>query len=236
MRIHFTLFTAALIAWPTLLLGQKTNPTPLDTFAPEYPVSLIESGKDGVAKITFVVNEKGLVEDPVVTETSEPEFGEAALVAIAEWRFKPGTVDGKPVSKKVSIPFKFAASPENKLNAAVGRKVFTKIDVKPLRPRKLDQQLVVVQKARAAYPPELAGSGLDERVAVDVIIGPDGKVYNPEVSKLKTPDFLIPALTAAAGFEFEPPLRDGLAVYCSFEMTVWVYEGDTPPGRGETGR
>lgn len=236
MKFRSTFLVAALIALPTLLLGQKTNPAPLDTIAPVYPDALIESGKDGVAKLTFVVNKKGLVEDPTVTETSEPEFGEAAMAAIREWRFRPATVDGKPVSKKVSIPFQFTASTENKLNAHVGRKVYSTIDAKLVRTRDLDERPVVVERARAPYPPALAGSGLDERVAVNVTIGPDGKVYNPEVLDMDRPVFLIPALVGAAGYVFEPPMKDGKPVYSTFEMTIWVYEGDTPPGRGETGR
>jgi len=236
MKFRSTFLVAAFIALPILLLGQHTNPAPLDTITPLYPDALIESGKDGVAKLTFVVNKKGLVEDPMVTEASEPEFGDAALVAITEWRFKPATFDGKPISQKVSLPFQFTASPENKLNAQVGRKVFKMIDVEPVRTRDLDERPVVVEKPRAPYPPALAGSGLDERVAVNVTIGPDGKVYNPEVLDMDRPIFLIPALVGAAGYVFEPPMKDGKPVYCTFEMTIWVYEGDTPPGRGETGR
>jgi protein TonB len=236
MRFRSSFYVAAFTVLPALLLGQNSNPAPLDTFAPEYPEALIESGKDGFAKLTFVVTEKGLVEDPSVAEASEPEFGEAAMEAIKQWRFKPAMLDGKPISKKVAIPFQFTASPENKLNAHAGRKVYKPIDVEPVRARDLDERPVVTKRIRAPYPPELAGSGLDERVAVDVIIGPDGKVYNPDVSKIKRPAFLIPALIGAAGFEYEPPLKDREPVYCTFEMTVWVYEGETPPGRGETGR
>jgi TonB family protein len=236
MRFRSTFFVATFIALPALLLGQNSNPAPLDTIAPVYPAALTESGKDGVAKLAFTVNEKGLVENPSVVEATEPEFGEAAMEAIKEWRFKPAMVDGKPVSKKVAIPFQFTASLEDKLNAQVGRKVYQPIDAKPVRARDLDERPVVIKRIRAPYPPDLAGTGLDERVAVDVIIGPDGKVYNPEVAKIKRPLFLIPALIGAAGFEYEPPVKDGQPVYCSFEMTVWVYEGETPPGRGETGR
>jgi len=236
MKFQAILLSSALVVLPVLLLGQKTNPTPMDIISPVYPDSLIETGKDGVAKVTFTVNKKGLVEDPVLAEASEPEFGAAALTAIRDWRFKPAMTDGKPVSRRVSLPFKFTASPENKINARFGRKVFQLMEGHIVRTRDLDRQPVAIKKTRAPYPPELAGTGLDERVAVNVTIGPDGAVYNPTVHHIERPVFLVPALIGAAGFEFEPPRRDGHPVACDFEITIWVYEGETPPGRGETGR
>ena len=236
MTFRSTLLIAAFITLPILLLGQNTNPAPIDTTTPVYPESLIDSGLDGVAKIKFTVNEKGLVEDADVLEATKPEFGEAALVALKQWRFKPATVDGEPVSKKVSIPFQFTASIENKLNARIGRKVYQEITADKVRPRDLDERPVVVKRVRAPYPPQLDGTGVDERVTVEVTIGPDGLVYNPDITKVQQPVFLLPALVAASQWEFEPPLKDGKPVYCAFEMTVWVYEGESPPGRGETGR
>jgi TonB family protein len=236
MAFRSTLLIAVFISLPTLLLGQKTNPAPIDTTTPLYPEALIGSGLDGVAKIKFTVNEKGLVEDAEVVEATRPEFGEAALEALELWRFKPATVDGKPVSKKVAIPFQFTASFEEKMNAQIGREVYQEITADKLRPRDLDARPVVVKRVRATYPPQLNGSGVDERVTVEVTIGPDGLVYNPDIADVQQPAFLLPALVAASQSEFEPPLKDGKPVYCVFEMTVWVYEGENPPGLGETGR
>lgn len=209
----------------------------MDYAAPVYPESLIESGLDGMAKITFTVTEKGLVADPVITETSKPEFGESALKAIKDWRFRPGTEDGEPISMKVTLPFKFTASPDKKLNAALGRKVFQAIEEdKIVKVRKLDEQPIVATRSKAMYPPQLAGTGKQERVKVKVVIGPDGLVYNPLVEVINEKAFYVPALVAAAQWTFEIPMEDGIPVYVEFEMTVWVFEGESPPGMGETGR
>jgi TonB family protein len=232
----FPLLALVAVALPTLLLGAKTPPSPLDYQAPVYPESLVETGKDGLVKITFTVSDKGLVEDPVVKEASEPEFGESALKALKEWRFRPGTEDGKPISMKVTLPFKFTASPENKLNAALGRKVFTAIEDPIVKVRDLDEQPMVATRTRAIYPAQLEGTGKEERVKVMVVIGPDGLVYNPMIQVIEEKAFYIPALIAASQWTFEPPMEDENPVYVDFEMTIWVFEGETPPGRGETGR
>jgi TonB family protein len=49
-----------------------------------------------------------MIKDPVVTEATEPAFGEAALQAVREWRFLPKVVDGRRVESQVSLPFSFA--------------------------------------------------------------------------------------------------------------------------------
>lgn len=233
-KFHFLAMLA--VALPTLLLGAKTPPSPLDTVTPAYPESLRESGQDGEVKITFTVTDKGLVEDPVVMEATAPEFGEAALKVLKEWRFRPATEDGKPVSMKVTLPFKFSAAPEDKLNAALGRKVFAPINDPIVKSKKLDEQPIVVSRVRPMYPPQLAGSGQSERVKVTVVIGPDGLVYNPSIDAIEEKAFYIPALVAAARWTYEIPKVDGEPVYAEFDMTIWVFEGDRPPGQGETGR
>ena len=236
MTRKFPLLAMLAVALPTLLLGAKTPPSPLDTVAPIYPESLRESGQDGEVKITFTVTEKGLVEDPVVTEATAPEFGEAALKAVKDWRFRPATEDGDPVSLKVSLPFKFSAAPEDKLNAALGRKAFAPIADPIVKSKKLDDQPTVITRVRPMYPPQLAGTGQSERVKVRVVIGPDGLVYNPSIDVIEQKAFYIPALVAAARWTYDIPKVDGEPVYAEFDMTIWVFEGDRPPGQGETGR
>ena len=230
MKSEFLLLTVVATFLSPVLFGASTPPAPIDTQTPIYPEVLLDSGRDGMAKLTFTVNERGLVENPVVSEASEPEFGEAALVAVREWRFRPATEDGKPVSKKVSLPFQFTAPPEKKLNAVIGRNVFQTIEALIVSDRDLDARPAVATRARPVYPKNLKGSGKDERVTLSVVIGPDGMVYNPEVVKISEKEFYLPALLAASKWTFEPPLKDGQPVYCQFDMTVWVYEGETPPG------
>lgn len=236
MTPKFPLLAILAVALPALLSGAKTPPSPLDYQAPVYPESLVETGLDGDVKITFTVTEKGMVEDPVIKEASEPEFGESALKALKEWRFRPATEDGKPVSMKVTLPFKFTASPENKLNAALGRKVFAPITESIVKAKKLDEQPIVATRVRPMYPPQLEGTGEQERIKVKVVIGPDGLVYNPMIEVIKQKAFYVPALVAAARWTYEIPKVDGEPVYAEFDMTIWVFEGERPPGQGETGR
>ena len=72
-----------------------------------YPRALKDSGVDGMAVVTFYVDEKGRVRMPHTTDYSHISFGESALSTVKEWRFKPPTVNGKPVSIHVQQRFNF---------------------------------------------------------------------------------------------------------------------------------
>jgi hypothetical protein len=44
-----------------------------------------------------VINEAGLTELPYVLQPTDPVLTLAALEALGTWRFRPATLDGKPV-------------------------------------------------------------------------------------------------------------------------------------------
>ena len=75
--------------------------------APEPPASFARNGVTGLVTVTFLVDDKGNVQDPSVVKSSHRELEESALTAIKKWRFKPARKDGVPVAIKVTIPIKF---------------------------------------------------------------------------------------------------------------------------------
>ncbi|MCC6414614.1 MAG: TonB family protein, partial [Opitutaceae bacterium] len=59
------------------------------------------------AVIDFLVDENGIAQLPQVVSASDPAFGYAACQAIAAWRFKPPTRNGKGVAVQVRVPVGF---------------------------------------------------------------------------------------------------------------------------------
>jgi protein TonB len=57
--------------------------------------------------VLFVVDEGGRVENPIVQNSSDPQFEAAALAAIRQWKFEPGKRGGKPVRFRMRQPFTF---------------------------------------------------------------------------------------------------------------------------------
>jgi TonB family protein len=74
---------------------------------PEYPDALIGRNVEGRVTIALDISTTGAVLDPIVKEASLPEFGEAALKAVRQWRFLPRIKDGIPVAAKVVLPLSF---------------------------------------------------------------------------------------------------------------------------------
>jgi TonB family protein len=79
--------------------------------APEYPPSLKKANLKGRAVVSIRISPNGSVLDPVVKSATDPAFGQAALVALQDWRFLPKMKDGYAVETKADVPFVF--SPPN---------------------------------------------------------------------------------------------------------------------------
>jgi protein TonB len=81
-------------------LGLDGDVTPLVRPNPDYPPRAIAGQIEGWVQVQFSVTVAGTVRDAVVV-ASEPGtiFDEAALKAIARWRYNPRVVDGAAVER-----------------------------------------------------------------------------------------------------------------------------------------
>ena len=82
-------------------------PQPFVGPQPEYPHVLLRKKVAGSATISFTLDERGAVSAPAIAAATQPEFGEAALAVIKDWRFLPKVADGRPVETKAEMPFNF---------------------------------------------------------------------------------------------------------------------------------
>lgn len=64
---------------------------------PEFPHALRGRVAGGTALVKYFVDAQGRVRVPVAISATEPEFAEAALAAVRQWRFEPPRIDGRPV-------------------------------------------------------------------------------------------------------------------------------------------
>jgi periplasmic protein TonB len=80
--------------------GVDTDVIPRIRVKPEYPPSAITRGIEGWVQLRFTVTAIGTVRDAVVVR-SEPSmtFDDAALKAIARWRYNPRVVNGEAVER-----------------------------------------------------------------------------------------------------------------------------------------
>jgi TonB family protein len=74
---------------------------------PIYPAGLRSKGISGRVVVGFIVDVRGVPADLFIMQSSRREFDLPAVVAVRAWRFKPGTLNGKPVNTKMSVPMIF---------------------------------------------------------------------------------------------------------------------------------
>ncbi|MFZ5564957.1 MAG: energy transducer TonB [Thermodesulfobacteriota bacterium] len=94
-----SVFDAANLDAPLMALSQK---------APDYPVNAFRRDIEGWVKVSFLVNRQGRVEDVIIVEASpESIFDDTVRRCVARWRFKPGTVAGRPVVTRKTTVVRF---------------------------------------------------------------------------------------------------------------------------------
>ncbi len=216
--------------------AQKVDPKPLDTPSPGYPESLTDTGLSGVAEVDFTVKADGAVSAPELAMATHRAFGRAAMAAVSTWKFQPGSLDGAPVDRRVSIPFRFQAPVDQQINASVKRKVFVTLPEAAVSLKDYGAKLKVKKNARVMYPRALAGSGTEEKVQVKFVVGPDGSTFNPSVLGAKHKEFEFPAMQAVALMSYEPPKKDGKGIYVETTTTLEFTDERGEGGFGGGGR
>jgi TonB family protein len=74
---------------------------------PKSSSSSKEAFVEGVVRLTTVVTPDGMPSNVQVTKGLSSEEDHNAVEAVKEWRFEPGTKDGKPVHVRVAIEIDF---------------------------------------------------------------------------------------------------------------------------------
>lgn len=215
------LFAVCSLLAPGWVLAQKTPPKPLTATSPGYPEELNDTGLSGVAEVDFVVKADGTVTSVELAMAHHRAFGRAAIAAVKAWRFEPGTVDGGAADVRVTQKFQFTAPFEQQVNALAKRKVFRELPEPAVAEKDFPaKKLKVKRPARPTYPRALMGSNVEEKVQVRLVVAPDGTTLNPRVVGAKHKEFEGPALVAVALMSYEPPTKDGKAVYVETTTTL----------------
>jgi protein TonB len=75
---------------------------------PKYPKDAMDRKVQGVVDMQCVVRTDGTVDDNIkVLKSLDPELDQQAVDALKQWRFRPGTKDGKAVPVQVDVEMTF---------------------------------------------------------------------------------------------------------------------------------
>jgi TonB family protein len=83
------------------------TPQLLQKTEPEYSEEARLAGLEGTVLLTGTITEQGVPQDMRVTRSLGLGLDQKALVAIQQWRYMPGTFQGKPVPIVMTVPVDF---------------------------------------------------------------------------------------------------------------------------------
>ena len=94
---------------PVRVGGNIRAPKKLVDVKPVYPVSMREAGRSGQVSLDVVIGQDGAVMSArVVGSDVHPDFGEAAIQAVRQWKFSPTLLNGKAIDVLMSVLVTFA--------------------------------------------------------------------------------------------------------------------------------
>jgi len=200
---------------------------------PIYPRSMIASGLRGEVLVEFVVDKNGQVKDPVVQQTNNPGFNEAAIEAITQWKFEPSRVGGLPVNSRMQQPFAFEYSDQygrgrDLLEVKTDKKAQEKI------PEKYRYDIAPKPKGVLVpvYPHDLLAGKTRGKATVAFLIDERGRVAAAKVTEASHPEFGLAMAAAVEAFTFIPAMRAGkptitiLRMEQEFQPSTMVPEKD----------
>ena len=88
--------------------ADRTNPVGVSTPKARYPDALNRTRVSGTAITEGIILPDGNLAFTRVMRTNHPQFGKAALEALKQYRYKPGTCGGKPVPRFVTLTHTFS--------------------------------------------------------------------------------------------------------------------------------
>ena len=89
---------------PVRVGGNIRVPKKLVDVKPVYPVSMREAGRSGQVLLDVVIGQDGSVMSArVVGSDVHPDFGEAAIQAVRQWKFSATLLNGKPIDVLMSV-------------------------------------------------------------------------------------------------------------------------------------
>lgn len=195
----------------------RTAPIAVRTVTPVHPAELRLA--NGEAVLECLVDENGEVHDVKMVSETHPGFAAAAEAALLQWKFQPGTLEGRPRAVRLQVPFEFRLSPDQVLTALAGRQVYAEITETIIPARQLPAWPRPVQFYVPRYPPEFAGTGKYGKAVVNITIDKEGKVMNPRLVKATYPEFVLPAMVTAMQLNFPPQvMADGNRIHVNMDI------------------
>ena len=173
-----------------------TRPEPLQKVEPKVPDELAHIS--GEVTVAIAVNSRGEAMSATIVRSTHEELDPLCLAAAKKWTFKPATSQGRAISSKVYLPFRFIGSPE----ATFG--IIRKAELVD------NDTLVPMRQVSPVIPDNLAES--NGEATIGITVDAHGYVIAASVQNSTHPGFAEIARDAVMQWKFQPVVKDGIAV------------------------
>ena len=174
---------------------------------PTYPPAALATKIEGEVHLEGVIETNGKFSGLTVKRSLEPTLDQAALDAAAQWLFRPGLKDGKPVRVHVELLLDFRLTPTP--------------GVYPAGTARLVQPIVKFQPD-PTYTSDAMRAKIQGTVMVAAVVELDGTVGSAHIVQSLDETYGLDdaALEAAKRWTFEPGTLDGKPVRVSVTLTL----------------
>lgn len=193
----------------------------LQTADPVFPIHLMQAGvPDGEARVVINTDASGKLADWLVVGYTYPEFAEAAVRAIKQWKFEPARLQGEPVGTTVELSFYFeikgvvvsTSCAVDFLEGQLLRLMKNSYAYQTCSLRELDRIPTPIVTITPQYSGALAQKGVKGRVTVEFFIDETGAVRMPTASAKDDTALTALAIDALRQWKFAPPTSRGKGV------------------------
>jgi TonB family protein len=169
------------------------------TTPPLYSDEARQRGVEGVVVVRARIDAAGDVRQASVTRGLGFGLDQNALVALRQWRFRPGARNGVPIATDVDIEIEFTLRHEA-LNELIANDMATQVGPGVTPPR-------AVVTARPPDTPRGRG-----RVVLDVVLLEDGRPRIVRVLRSANADLDESAVRTFEQWRFSPAVKDGMPI------------------------
>ena len=229
--VSSVLFAVVALAAPTQDLVYRlaepgvAAPVLVREVKPDYTADAMTAKVEGSVKLECVVTAEGSVSNARVVQALHPGLDAAALKALSQWQFKPGTKDGKPVAVRVEIEMTFTLRhrPQSAHRGpALGTPEVLKKEDGVTLPS-------IVRETKPTYPPSVMQQGVQGSVKLECVVLPDGTVGDVRVKERLHPELDEEAMRSLRQWIFKPGTKDGAAVPVQVEVEMTFTLRSSPP-------
>jgi TonB family protein len=188
-----------------------------------YPFELLRDHVSGTAVVRFIVSPDGNIEQAKVINATRPEFGQALLAMLDEWKFQPAIKDGKPTEAPIEVHQEFSESSPDVPVSETELDLLNELkkDKPAFCPVKdLDARPQLLSQLPPVFPSALLGQVAEGQAVIAFIIDHDGNVQLPRVVFATDPAFGYAAVQGVSEWKFVPLTSHGQPVAIRAQIPI----------------